>query len=180
MRSFTSLAISLLLVALSSSRLVAALPSDNALNARAPIPSAPARRYEARAPTPSAPSRRYEARAPAPSNSKRHVREQEPIIPTVDLSAYLCPEFMSVCPLEGAARALASEPASMLELVQNGFECVDFREDLTSCGGCGSIEARYDCTAIPGALGVSCIAGGCRVHSCKVGYSLTPDGKSCV
>ncbi|KAI0931626.1 hypothetical protein AcW2_000472 [Taiwanofungus camphoratus] len=151
----------------------AARPSDSALNARNANPVA------ARAPAPSA-ARRHEARAPVPSNYKRSMHEQQAITPVGDISQQLCPLSMAACPISSISGTLASSPVSLSEWIEQGFECVDFSEDLTSCGGCGSVDAQYDCTAVPNALHVSCNVGSCRVDSCKPGYSLAPDGKTCV
>jgi len=69
-----------------------------------------------------------------------------------------------------------------------GFECLDTRTHLESCGGCtlayGHNEATgQDCTAIPGVSGVSCQANKCVVHSCKRGWVQRADSqgvKGCV
>ncbi|PCH34270.1 hypothetical protein WOLCODRAFT_135598 [Wolfiporia cocos MD-104 SS10] len=169
MRSFIFAALGVAIAVLPSP--AAALPSDSVLSARNPSPAVP---VVPRAPGPSPAWRRHEARAPVPSNYKRSKREQLPIAPVQDISQQLCPLSMSVCPLS------ASKPGSLSEWIEQGFECVDLTEDLTSCGGCGSLDTQYDCTAIPGALGVSCQASNCRVHSCKSGFTLAPDGKTCV
>ncbi|EMD42250.1 hypothetical protein CERSUDRAFT_110777 [Gelatoporia subvermispora B] len=172
----------------------AALPNDSALKARsgpslvarAPGPSlaarAPGPSLAARAPVPSAGTKRHDARAPVPSSGfkKRSTLEQQPIASIGDISRHLCPSKMSVCPITHSPDASTSTPTTILEWIEDGFECVDFDADLTSCGGCGSFDAKYDCTTVPGALGVSCVAGGCRVDSCKSGYVPASDNKSCV
>ena len=36
-----------------------------------------------------------------------------------------------------------------------------------------------DCTSLPGVADVSCLSGGCVVHRCMPGYSLSHDGSHC-
>ncbi|KAI0686639.1 hypothetical protein BC835DRAFT_1287841 [Cytidiella melzeri] len=91
------------------------------------------------------------------------------------VSQYLCPRPMLACPISPE-----SHPLTIEQWIHDGFECVDDHEDLTSCGGCGLIDVQYDCTAVKGALGVSCVVGACRVDSCMRGYTLALDGRSCV
>ncbi|KAH9828680.1 uncharacterized protein C8Q71DRAFT_681472, partial [Rhodofomes roseus] len=106
---------------------------------------------------------------------KRDGSLQLPVVPPeADVSPILCPQSMAVCPITETI------PDTLEKWVSEGFECVDLREDLTSCGGCGIVDAQYDCTAISNALGVSCEVGTCRVHSCKPGFTLALDGKSCI
>ena len=40
--------------------------------------------------------------------------------------------------------------------------------------------SSYDCTSIEGSRTVSCVAGGCQIDSCRQGYTLAPDGHSCL
>ncbi|KAH9948233.1 hypothetical protein B0H21DRAFT_258781 [Amylocystis lapponica] len=181
MRSSLFAAFLAVLTIFATSASASVLPNDNAIKARSPAPSPLARRAPApsplarRAPAPSA-AKRHDARAPAPSAARRSIREQEPISSS-HISQQLCPAPMSVCPIAGSSAPI---PASLEAWLADGFQCADFSADLDSCGGCGSTDAQYDCTAIPGALGVSCLVGSCRVDSCKPGFSLTPDAKSCV
>ncbi|KZT08785.1 uncharacterized protein LAESUDRAFT_676206 [Laetiporus sulphureus 93-53] len=187
----------------------AALPGPTpAIQARAPGPShghdphndrrGPVRRtpvVQARAPGPShghdphndRRSPVVQARAPGPShghdphNDRRAAavqrgpqkREQQ-LIPAVQDVTHLCPLSMSACPIS------SSVPLSLMEWIEQGFECVDLSEDLNSCGGCGSVDTQFDCTAIPNALAVSCVVGGCHVDSCKTGYAIAADSKTCV
>ncbi|GAA5938980.1 uncharacterized protein JCM15063_004383 [Sporobolomyces koalae] len=68
------------------------------------------------------------------------------------------------CPLDEQACPLSS----------GGFECVDTKTQLTSCGGCVSQDGEgsgTNCLAIPGALGVECQEGKCVVASCFRGWS---------
>ena len=89
---------------------------------------------EARAPTPS-----LAARAPAPSarSVAKRALKQKPLTPEEAMSQHLCPSPMRACPIDSQ-----SSPKTLLDWIQEGFECVDPQEDLTSCGGCGSIDVR--------------------------------------
>ncbi|THH29050.1 hypothetical protein EUX98_g5135 [Antrodiella citrinella] len=132
----------------------------------------------------SSPSPALEARAPQPSNAKRSPhskRKQTPLSPEEQMSRHLCPLGMNVCPIPlENLNTVPLIPTTLLKWIEEGFECVDLQEDLTSCGGCGSVNASHDCTTIPNALGVSCIAGVCHVDTCKSGFTLAADGKTCV
>jgi len=144
---------------------VAASPTVNeAVAARNASP------IEARAPVPST---RLDARSP---NAPR-LRKRKQLVLTEEerISQYLCPQPMRACPISPE-----SQPTTVEQWIQEGFECVDDHEDLTSCGGCGMTNAKFDCTAIEGALGVSCVVGGCRVDSCARGYTRSRNGKYCV
>lgn len=57
------------------------------------------------------------------------------------------------------------------------WECVDTRVELENCGGCASKGQGEDCTAIKGALGVTCEMAQCTVYSCQDGYELRRDSK---
>ncbi|THH20501.1 hypothetical protein EW146_g872 [Bondarzewia mesenterica] len=70
--------------------------------------------------------------------SKRSQEErsesEEVVFDTV--SDQLCPAELSVCAINPAETA-----SSLEDLVHHGFECVDFKSDLESCGGCGYRDA---------------------------------------
>lgn len=57
-----------------------------------------------------------------------------------------------------------------------GWECVNTKSDLESCGGCQQPlqgrSAGMDCTAIVGIDGVACVSGVCEINSCLKGYKL--------
>jgi hypothetical protein len=61
----------------------------------------------------------------------------------------LCPNDLTACPVVGTHRLFSD------------YECIDAKHDLQSCGGCSSIGAGQDCTAIGGAWNVGCEAGHC-------------------
>ncbi|KAI0783133.1 hypothetical protein C8Q75DRAFT_707670, partial [Abortiporus biennis] len=129
------------------------------------------------------------APAPAPVPSYHHghrrprdleKREQEPLSQE-ESSSLLCP-VGDVCPVSGSVKAGSVKnetPRTLLEWTRDGFECVDFKFDLTSCGGCGSMDSKFDCTAIAGSKDVSCDMGTCQVHTCEKGFTRSADGKSC-
>ncbi|KAI0076062.1 hypothetical protein K474DRAFT_1675880 [Panus rudis PR-1116 ss-1] len=125
------------------------------------------------------PSPALQARSPAPSGAykKRSMtkRQQRPLSPVEELSRQLCPFGMSVCPISSS-----SSPSTLLGWIHDGYECVYHDSDLNSCGGCGTVNVSHDCTTIPNAVGVSCVSGQCRVDSCKSGFTLAEDGKTCV
>lgn len=128
MRS-TAFISTLALLAVAAVNPVVARPGgEPSLVARAPSPS-----LVARAPSPS-----LAARAPAPSGSftKRALR-QKPLSPEEAVAQQLCPGTMRACPIDAQ-----SSPATLLEWIQEGFECVDPQEDLTSCGGCGTTDIK--------------------------------------
>jgi len=80
------------------------------------------------------------------------------------------------------------------------YECIDFANELESCGGCASAGEGQDCSAIPNAVSVGCEAGSCAgkwwrtrssgvgqgereceliiVYSCLDGFAI--NGTSCV
>ncbi|EPQ51225.1 hypothetical protein GLOTRDRAFT_22182, partial [Gloeophyllum trabeum ATCC 11539] len=68
-----------------------------------------------------------------------------------------------------------------------GWECVDTKSDLESCGGCMvpspfslNVTMGVDCSAIPNVSYVSCNVGKCQVKSCNDGFVPSPTGDSCV
>ncbi|KAL4253590.1 hypothetical protein ABKN59_003411 [Abortiporus biennis] len=153
---------------------------SQALAARSPKPS---HGYEKRDTSPV-----LEARSPEPSHHPPGKRAETPLekrhqetLSQEEMSSLLCP-LGDVCPIQGyttLGNVKTMTPRTVLEWIRDGFECVDFEYDLTSCGGCGSLDVRHDCTAIPGSQGVSCHRGSCKVHTCEAGFTRSPDGKSC-
>jgi len=53
-----------------------------------------------------------------------------------------------------------------------GYECIDTQTELTSCGGCESLNEGENCLAIEGADTVGCEKGQCRVFSALPGYVI--------
>jgi hypothetical protein len=102
-------------------------------------------------------------RAPVPSNYKRapapepttHVDQQRKrslpaqSVLDVDFEAFaneLCPDTLAVCPLVAPGRKRANfgliVPTSLREWTEQGWECVEIENDISSCGGCASLEPR--------------------------------------
>lgn len=109
-------------------------PSNYYKREAAPVPSGYYKREAA--PVPSG----YYKRAPAPAPSgyrKRDEPQQQPITGEKSISQYLCPRPMRACPVSPQ-----SSPITVEQLLQEGFECVDDREDLMSCGGCGLSDSK--------------------------------------
>ncbi|KAI0371128.1 hypothetical protein BV20DRAFT_965798 [Pilatotrama ljubarskyi] len=70
-----------------------------------------------------------------------------------------------------------------------GYECVDVRNDLESCGGCVANDSPFgertqaggrDCSAIPHVDEVECSKGVCVIGKCSRGYVLSDNGENCV
>jgi hypothetical protein len=166
-----------------SAVLVAALPPTGTQVQRITGP------YAARAVT--APAASASPSAVRRNVSKRNVAEQNSLV-VPDLSVLLCPSGTHACPLDDSPM-----PVTLLDWM---YECVDFSSDLTSCGGCSALDHRCgifsrgsmllqyadhleisrDCTAIPNALAVSCVRGGCEVQSCEPGHVPSSDGQTCI
>lgn len=82
------------------------------------------------------------------------------------LSTFDCPNNYEACPIAG--------------LTGSYLECLDITAEITSCGGCTSMNEGQDCTSIEGAWNVGCEAGVCQVYTCALGYRRSRDGHSCV
>ncbi|KDR85680.1 hypothetical protein GALMADRAFT_132344 [Galerina marginata CBS 339.88] len=123
------------------------------------------------------------ARQPVPSqvqSTRRSLRGRAlNTLSGSELAAAICPNDLNGCPIAKPG-SLSSVPASFADWQKQGFECVDLNADLKDCGGCASLRAEHDCTAIAGAYGISCVAGSCVVHSCLPGYTLDSDENICV
>ncbi|KAG7099228.1 hypothetical protein E1B28_001094 [Marasmius oreades] len=78
----------------------------------------------------------------------------------------LCPKGLDACPIPGA--------------IGGGYECLNFLEELESCGGCVSLNQGQDCTAIKGSWSVGCEQGSCVVYNCAPGYTRSPDFTACI
>ncbi|OAX40885.1 hypothetical protein K503DRAFT_855054 [Rhizopogon vinicolor AM-OR11-026] len=163
-----------------SARFVARDPSPSKrLDARQPVPS---KRLVDRAP---APSKRLVDRAPAPSKrvaedsavpQKRSINEQHAMV-EMDSQRGFCLDGLMACPVLSTPGQF---PQTFAEWEAVGFECVDFAADLSSCGGCSSLDpVQHDCTSIPHVQGVACITGECQISSCQPGYLLQSDGQGC-
>ncbi|EIW72530.1 hypothetical protein TREMEDRAFT_58702 [Tremella mesenterica DSM 1558] len=130
---------------------------------------------------------------PSPSSSLRAALKQPVYIAkllgsTNDLAR--CPAASIACPLT---------PISISDVTSSTeWECVVYKEDMYSCGGCatllpatgddaaaeanvasldiGTIDSTtsplfgVDCTAAPGISSTSCVSGSCVAYSCEKGY----------
>lgn len=60
-----------------------------------------------------------------------------------DYSAFLCPDKAIACPVTKPGELRASVKESQLVTLKDwfkaGFECLDTKEELSSCGGCSSL-----------------------------------------
>ncbi|KAH7923883.1 hypothetical protein BV22DRAFT_1014427 [Leucogyrophana mollusca] len=169
-------------------------PSKRHVDARAPEP-APSKRYvNARAPEPAPSKRHVDARAPLPAPSKRapnpapskrsEVNQKRTVDQSIMVPSKVHNFGIEYCPKDHSACPVFSQPGNMprtaAEWEDVSYECVDFEADLRSCGGCSSLDPMlHDCSLIPGAQGVSCVAGQCLVSSCRPGYTLRGDNQAC-
>ncbi|GAA6002236.1 hypothetical protein JCM10207_003140 [Rhodosporidiobolus poonsookiae] len=100
----------------------------------------------------------------------------------------LCPTGETACPVAGSASfnaALAhhfsaTEEFSGVMAGQGGYECVDTKQALDSCGGCASTGEGKNCLSIRGVKGVGCEQGECVVFSCQAGWRPSLSGDRCV
>jgi len=70
----------------------------------------------------------------------------------------LCPNHQTACPIT---------------INGSGHECIDTQTEITSCGGCESLNEGENCLAIEGADEVGCELGRCRVFSAMPGYAMS-------
>lgn len=103
--------------------------------------------------------------------------------------ASLCPTGETACPILGSSsyeKAVNHHFSDMgkyssgIMAGEGGYECLDTKQSLESCGGCASTGEGQDCTKIPSAVGVGCDAGVCVVFSCKAGSKPNLLGNGCV
>jgi hypothetical protein len=92
-------------------------------------------------------------------------------------SRFACRLPLTACPV---SHFLARDGSSVAGA---GFECLDTRANIESCGGCVTPfrgnKAGQDCTAIANADGVTCAAGTCIVESCVAGFKPSADASAC-
>ncbi|KAH6917379.1 protein priA [Coprinopsis sp. MPI-PUGE-AT-0042] len=109
-------------------------------------------------PKPSAPSA---PQPPQPTSHLHPARRQQPA------RVSLCPSGLSACPI-----ARKGTPSG-------DYECLNTLLELTSCGGCTMFGKGQDCGAIEGAKHVACEKGFCKVYTCRDGFQLAGDTRSC-
>lgn len=91
---------------------------------------------------------------PKPSQRAGYYRRQ-----LADIEQRSCPNVQETsCPISSQA---------------NGYECIDLQTEITSCGGCESLNEGENCLAIEGADEVGCELGQCRVFSALPGYRIS-------
>jgi len=67
-----------------------------------------------------------------------------------------------------------------------GYECLDTRSNLESCGGCttplaGMAATGRDCSAIANVSSVRCVSSQCVIEACRPGYILdSASGSQCI
>ncbi|EFP75567.1 hypothetical protein PGT21_009097 [Puccinia graminis f. sp. tritici] len=67
------------------------------------------------------------------------------------------------------------ETACPISANATGFECVDTQTEITSCGGCESLNEGENCLTIEGADEVGCELGECRVFSALPGFEINKE-----
>ncbi|CDZ97270.1 hypothetical protein [Phaffia rhodozyma] len=124
-------------------------------------------------------------RAPAPSRrmGKRSPKQKPMQAKNQNFSQFLCSaESPLACPNLAAGEKTVSD--TKLKTLANwfsvGFECIEPKTELKSCGGCVTMGTGQDCSAISHVDQVGCEEGRCVVASCVEGYSIGRDNKSCV
>ncbi|KAI5480755.1 tenascin XB [Pseudohyphozyma bogoriensis] len=123
------------------------------------------------------------APAPGASASQRAKAKKNLIV----LPATLCPDSETACPIAGSKSHLAAKVSNfrsfrMLDPRQptsGGYECLDLKYSLESCGGCTSMGEGVNCMEIDHAVGVGCAEGVCIVFSCERGYKPNADNSGC-
>ncbi|EGG04968.1 uncharacterized protein MELLADRAFT_72264 [Melampsora larici-populina 98AG31] len=70
-----------------------------------------------------------------------------------------------------------SETSCPINSVDGGYECLDLKVEVGSCGGCVSKKEGENCLLIEGADGVGCLEGKCVVLSVKEGYAPGANGR---
>ncbi|GAA5822782.1 hypothetical protein JCM10212_001512 [Sporobolomyces blumeae] len=99
-----------------------------------------------------------------------------------------CPPNEVACPIMGsttygdAVRQHFEGNGTVMGIMagDGGYECVNVKEALDSCGGCASTGEGKDCTKIRGASGVGCEGSRCVVFSCRPGWKVSMSGEACV
>ncbi|CAE6502351.1 unnamed protein product [Rhizoctonia solani] len=116
-------------------------------------------------PTPPGPQ---PSRRATTDNTKRHgaIPQHKKKATPSPSEAVFCPVGKTACPIGG--------------IFSTEFECFDTLSDLKSCGGCASVGAGQDCSAIPNVSVSSCDSGSCTVLSCNEGYAISEDKLTCV
>ncbi|GAW00277.1 related to GCC2 and GCC3 family protein-Laccaria bicolor [Lentinula edodes] len=106
----------------------------------------------------------------------------------------ICPAVIAKTPSKRSPSQLHADFCSIsvprrhwCKVLNGGMECVDTMNDLEMCGGClepGHAEdlttGARDCSAIEGVGNVQCKQGKCEIGSCRKGFQVSTDGRTCV
>ncbi|MBW0522603.1 hypothetical protein O181_062318 [Austropuccinia psidii MF-1] len=84
-------------------------------------------------------------------------------------SSFNCPKPLVSCPI--------SRPNSLTS--SGAYECLDVREEITSCGGCETLGEGLDCTSLKGVKSAGCAEGKCVIFSCKDRYKYDRSENVC-
>ncbi|MBW0550967.1 hypothetical protein O181_090682 [Austropuccinia psidii MF-1] len=77
-----------------------------------------------------------------------------------------CPTGLDACPISSL------KPSA-------GYECINTKEELESCGGCATTGDGMNCNTLLGVKSAGCSAGQCLAFDCEAGFQLT-DQNTCV
>ncbi|KAI5124334.1 hypothetical protein M0805_008941 [Coniferiporia weirii] len=114
------------------------------------------------------PSKPTPTPTPSAKPGKGKPAQQHKIKRSYQWDTSMCPTGLQTCPIK-VEGSFAGD-----------FECVDTISDLTSCGGCVSLNKGVDCSKIANSKLASCEGGACVVQECKSGFIPSDDGLSCV
>lgn len=92
-----------------------------------------------------------QAAAPAPSRrmgkTKRNAQKTLKQAHRSDYSLFLCPNKVAACPVPAPGSSLAAVKKTDLKQLADwfkaGFECIDTRTEMGSCGGCVSLGEGF-------------------------------------
>ncbi|PLW34350.1 hypothetical protein PCASD_10594 [Puccinia coronata f. sp. avenae] len=96
---------------------------------------------------------------PSPSGLARRRVQAMAVDP--DSEEAKCPAPLTACSINSHGSEKASAKTS-------SWECLNLKEELSSCGKCGN-----DCQSLPHVDSVGCQEGSCKIFSCAPGYKRT-------
>lgn len=120
------------------------------------------------------PSARLANAGPSPSPNPSQLAKRELVLAEALKRSTQAAPWES---LDDSVLCPAGESACPIFPRNSSYECVDLSFSLESCGGCASVGEGQDCTAIKGALGVTCQMGECMVFSCQSNFKLVADSE---
>ncbi|KAJ3892360.1 hypothetical protein GG344DRAFT_45619, partial [Lentinula edodes] len=118
----------------------------------------------------------------------------QPVKTCTQASNDICPAVIAKTPSKRSPSQLHADFCSIsvprrhwCKVLNGGMECVDTMNDLEMCGGClepghaeDLITGARDCSAIEGVGNVQCKQGKCEIGSCRKGFKVSTDGRTCV